>query len=89
MESHSRPPCDCERSHNPSPTGIPARERYIPEENNHGSTMNYVIIAQIVFIHKGLSAALKVVQDKTKAFMVDFPDTDGDDWLVFGGEGAA
>jgi len=61
-------------------TGASARERFIfAAKITCGSIMSHVIIAQVVSIHKGHSAALKAVQGKTKDFMYDFQDIDRDD----------
>jgi DNA-binding MltR family transcriptional regulator len=61
-------------------TGASARERFIfAAKTTCGSIMSHVIIAQVVSMHKGHSVALKAVQSKTKDFMYDFKDIDGDD----------
>ena len=61
-------------------TGASTRERFIfAAKITCGSIMEHVIIAQIVSMHKGHSAALKAVQGNTKDFMYDFQDIDGDD----------
>lgn len=57
-----------------------AREKFIfAAKITCGSVMSHVIIAQIVSMNKGHSAALKAVQGKTKDFMYNFDDIDGDD----------
>lgn len=61
-------------------TGASARERFIfAAKTTCGSIMSHVIIAEIVSMHKGHSAALKAVQGKTKDFMYNFQDIDRDD----------
>jgi hypothetical protein len=71
-------------------TGASARERFIfAAKTTCGSIMRHVIIAQILFMHKGHSAALKAVQGKTKDFMYDFKDIEEDDQLMRGEEGDA
>lgn len=55
----------------------PVRTRFISAaKTTCGSLMSHVIIAQIICMHKGHSAALKAVQRKTKDFMYNFQDID-------------
>ncbi|MEA5475374.1 MltR family transcriptional regulator [Synechococcus sp. CCY9201] len=61
-------------------TSASAREKFIfAAKTTCGSIMSHVIIAQIVSMHKGHSAALKAVQGHTKGFMYNFDDIDEDD----------
>jgi DNA-binding MltR family transcriptional regulator len=67
-------------SQNMLTTSASAREKFIfAAKTTCGSIMSHVIIAQIVSMHKGHSAALKAVQGKTKDFMYNFEDIDEDD----------